>query len=196
MAVSKVVFGNKALIDLTGDTVTAEKLLEGVTAHGKDGEVITGSCTYDADTSSANAVADEILYGKTAFVNGNKVTGTMNNRGSEKGTIKTKTDVYSIKSGYHDGSGTVSIDETEKNKLIPGNIKEGVSILGTVGEYTGEGVKAQVKTATPYTDKAQDILPDEGYDYLSQVTVGKIAYVETENAQGGLTVTIGTVAPV
>lgn len=42
MGINKVVYGGKTLIDLTGDTVTADKLLEGVTAHGKDGEVVTG----------------------------------------------------------------------------------------------------------------------------------------------------------
>lgn len=194
MAVSKVVFGNKTLMDLTGDTVTPEKLLSGITAHGKDGEKITGTCTYNADTTDANAVADEILAGKTAYVNGNKVTGTMTNRGSVEGIIKTKDEVYTIQSGYHDGSGTVQIDSTEKNKIIPENIKEGVSLLGTIGTYTGEGVTAQSKNAVPYTDAAQTILPDNGYDYLSQVTVEKIKYVETENAQGGLTVTIGTVS--
>lgn len=39
MAVNKVVYGGKTLIDLTGDTVTTDKLLKGITAHGKDGEV-------------------------------------------------------------------------------------------------------------------------------------------------------------
>ena len=34
MGINKVVYGGKPLIDLTGDTVTADKLLEGVTAHG------------------------------------------------------------------------------------------------------------------------------------------------------------------
>ena len=33
-------------------------------------------------------------------------------------------------------------------------------------------------------------LPDEGYDYLSQVTVAAIPYVESDNAAGGKTATI------
>ena len=57
--VSKVIYGGTTLIDLTADTVQANKLLYGYTAHGADGEEITGSCTYDADTQDANALASE-----------------------------------------------------------------------------------------------------------------------------------------
>lgn len=39
MAANKVVFGNKVLIDLTGDTVTEEALLKGYTAHKADGTI-------------------------------------------------------------------------------------------------------------------------------------------------------------
>lgn len=46
MAYSKIIYGGNVLIDLTGDTVAADKLLAGITAHGKDGEEITGTCAY------------------------------------------------------------------------------------------------------------------------------------------------------
>ena len=193
MAISKVVYGNTTLIDLTADTVVANKLLDGYTAHGRDGEAITGSCTYDADTSDATATAAEILTTKTAYVNGVKITGDMPNRGAISATISTLT-AYSVQNGYHDGSGTVSIDSTEQAKIIPENIKAGVEILGVTGTYSGSTVNVQSKTATPYTTQ-QTVLPDQGYDYLSQVTVNAIYYDETINAAGGKTVTIGTVAP-
>lgn len=195
MGKSKIVFGDEVLIDLTQDTVTPDKLALGITAHDKSGEIITGENTFDADTSDADAVAAEILINKTAYVNGKKVTGTMPNRAGIDEKISTKEQQVSIPNGYHDGSGKVSIDDTEKEKIIAGNIKDGVEILGVTGTYTGEGVTAQAKVATPYTDKAQTILPDEGFDYLSQVTVEKIGYVETPNPQGGTTVTIGVKAP-
>lgn len=194
MAISKVIYGNNTLIDLTTDTVEASKLLSGYTAHGRDGEAITGSCTFDADTSDADATASTILNTKTAYVNGVKVTGDMPNRGAVTGSISDKTVPYSIQNGYHDGSGTVGIDSVEAAKIIPNNIKDGVQILGVTGNYTGEGGTSQAKTATPYTT-SQVILPDSGYDYLSQVTVNAIYYDETLNAAGGYTVTIGTVAP-
>ena len=43
MPVSKVVYGQQTLIDLTSDTVTPEALLKGYTAHSSDGRVVTGS---------------------------------------------------------------------------------------------------------------------------------------------------------
>lgn len=44
MAVSKVVYGNNTLIDLSNDTlVSAEQLLSGVIAHAANGELITGT---------------------------------------------------------------------------------------------------------------------------------------------------------
>lgn len=195
MAKNKVIYGGTTLIDLTDATLgqsDSAKILTGESAYGKDGEKITGTCPFDADTSDANASASEILATKTAYVNGNKLTGTMPNNGAVAGTIDDLTP-YTIPAGYHDGSGTVSVDSTEGAKVIPGNIKEGVEILGVVGTYTGEGVTAQSKTATPYTTQ-QAILPDTGYDYLSQVTVAAIYYNESANAFG-TTVTIGTVAP-
>ena len=43
MAVNKVVLGEDTLIDLTGDTVSADKLSKGVTAHNMAGEPIVGT---------------------------------------------------------------------------------------------------------------------------------------------------------
>ena len=188
--INKVIYGGTTLIDLTSDTVTADKILKDYTAHAASGAPITGSCEYDADTSDATATVAEILYGQTAYKNGSKLTGTMPNRGAVTGTISTKAGTYTIQNGYHDGSGTVGISSTEQAKIIEGNIKSGVQILGVTGNYTGESISAQAKTATPSTSQ-QVITPDNGYDYLSQVTVYAIPYTETDNASGGKTVTIG-----
>lgn len=191
--ISKVVYGGKTLIDLTADTITADKLLSTYTAHDKSGATITGTCTFNADTSDATAGVAEILSGKTAYVNGVKLTGTMKNNGAVTGTISKKADSYTIPIGYHDGSGKVSISSTEQAKLIATNIRQGVTILGITGSMSGtEGAKAESKTATPSTSQ-QTILPDstKGYNYISQVVVEAIPYTESENPQGGLTVTIG-----
>lgn len=189
---SKIVINGVTKMDLTADTVDATHLLEGFTAHGKNGAPITGTCTFDADTGDATATAAEILTGKTAYVTGSKVTGSMVNNGGVKGTISNLTTPYTIPQGYHDGSGTVSIDEAEKSKIVADNIRQGVTILGVEGTMTGtEDVKAQSKTVTP-SFSPQTITPDSpDYNYLSQVTVNAIPVQETLNEQGGYTITVG-----
>ena len=187
--VNKVIYGGDTLIDLTGDDVAASDVLSGKKFHLPGGAPGTGTCPYDADTSDATAVAAEILATKTAYKNGSKLTGTMPNNGAVAGAISAKAEQYTVPQGYHDGSGKVSISSTEQAKIIAGNIKSGVQILGVTGSYTGEAISAQAKTATPTTAE-QTILPDAGYDYLSQVTVEAIPYTETDNTAGGKTVTI------
>lgn len=189
--INKVIYGGTTLIDLTGDDVTASSVLSGKKFHLPSGAPSTGTCTYDADTSDATAVASEILTGKTAYKNGSKLTGTMPNRGAVSGTISTVAGEYTIPQGYHDGSGKVSIPATEQAKIIADNIREGVEILGVTGAMSGsEDVHAQAKTATPATTQ-QVITPDSPtYNYLTQVTVAAIPYTETDNAAGGKTLTI------
>lgn len=190
MAINKIIYGGNVLLDLTGDTVTPELLAQGVTAHDKSGELITGTNTRDVDSTDATAAEAEILSGKTAYARGAKLTGTMPNNGAANGTISEKNEAFPIPMGFHDGSGKVQISADEQAKIIPANIKSGVEILGVEGAYGGEVVTAQSKTVTPSTSQ-QSVLPDEGYDYLSQVTVAAIPYVESGNAAGGTTVTIG-----
>ena len=188
---SKVIFNGEVLIDLTGDTVAADKLLKGITAHGKDGAPVTGTCDWDAATGDATATAAEILSGKTAYVKGKKVSGTMPNRGAVAGKISTKAGAYTVPQGYHDGSGKVAIDSTEQAKLIPTNIREGVTVLGVEGTMSGsEDMKPQSKSVTPKAS-AQTVLPDEDYNCLSQVEVAAIPYAVSDNTSGGKTVTIG-----
>ena len=188
---NKVIFGNTVLIDLTADTVTADKILASYTAHDASGAIITGTCDFDVNSQDATVKVAEMLDGKTAYAKGTKLTGTMPNNGAVSLTISTLDQEISIAQGYHDGSGKVTILDTEKAKLIASNIKQGITILGVEGTLEpSSAVTVQSKTVTPTKDQ-QVVLPDEGYDYLSQVTVNAIPYVETENSAGGLTVTIG-----
>ncbi len=190
MATNKVVYGSTVLIDLTSDTVTADKILTKYTAHDASGAAIIGTCEYDVNSQDATVAVAEMLTGKTAYARGAKLEGTMPNNGAVSLTISKVTDEVSIAQGYHDGSGKVKILDTEMAKLIASNIKQGITILGVTGSLEpSSSVKVHAKTVTP-TTASQTVLPDTGYDYLSQVTVNAIPYVETENSAGGTTVTI------
>ena len=188
---SKIIYDGNVLIDLTSDTITAADLASGKTAHDKSGAPITGTNTFDSDTSDDTATAAEILATKTAHARGTALTGTMPNNGAVNGTISTLDGDYTVPQGYHDGSGKVAISTTEKSKIVAGNIRQGVTILGVEGTMSGsEDVNAQTKTVTP-SASAQTVTPDTGYNYLAQVTVNAIPYSESDNSAGGVTVTIG-----
>lgn len=195
--INKIIYGGQTLIDLTVDDVTASDVLSGKKFHLPSGAPGTGTCTYDADTQDATANAAEILSGKTAYKAGGKLTGTMPNRGAQVSTIAAKAQQATIQQGYHDGSGHVGIDSAEQAKIIPTNIREGITILGVEGSMSGsEAVKATSANVTPYTT-ARTITPQDLGDYnsITQINVAAIAYVETDNAAGGKTVTIGSVDP-
>lgn len=190
MATNKVVYGSTVLIDLTADTITADKILANYTAHDASGAIVTGTCDYDVNSQDATITVAEMLTGKTAYARGKKMTGTMPNNGAVSLAISDVTDEVAIAQGYHDGSGKVKILDTEAAKLIASNIKQGITILGVTGTLEpSSSVKVHAKTVTP-SASSQTVLPDTGYDYLSQVTVNAIPYVETENSAGGTTVTI------
>lgn len=189
--VNKVIIGSEVKLDLTQDDITPDKLAYGIKAHDKSGAPIVGSSTFDADTSDANAVAAELLKDKTAYVNGVKVTGTMPNNGAKTLNIVNKSTPVTIPTGFHDGSGKAQIAADEQAKLIPANIREGITVLGVTGTMSGsEGMKPQAKNVTP-TFAQQEVLPDDGYNCLSSVTVAAIPVTYTDNEQGGQTLKVG-----
>lgn len=71
MSVNKVIYGTTVLVDLTEDTVTADKLLHGATAHGADGTLIEGTARI-LDTNDATTAASDICAGLAAYAKGEK----------------------------------------------------------------------------------------------------------------------------
>ena len=87
------------------------------------------------DASEADAAAGNVLTGKVFIGPNGQDTGSMANNGSTSGTISTKAGTVNIPAGYTSG-GTVSISYNEQQKLVQGNIKNGVNILGVQGSLT------------------------------------------------------------
>lgn len=87
------------------------------------------------DTADADIASGDVLTGKTGYNASGSVSGSMANNGSTSGTISTKAGTVTIPAGYTTG-GTVAISSTEQAKIIAGNIKSGVTLLGVAGSLS------------------------------------------------------------
>lgn len=96
------------------------------------------------DPSDATAAEGDILSGKDAYISGGKKNGSMPNNGDVSGTISTKAGTVQIPAGYTPG-GTAQISSTEQAKVISGNIRSGVTLLGVSGD--SNVVNTQVASA-------------------------------------------------
>lgn len=191
---NKVVYNGQTLIDLTTDTAVAADVASGKYFHLASGERVAGTSTLDSDTSDANATAGEILSGKTAYVNGNKITGSMPNNGATNVTVSSVSGA-SIPAGYSDGSAKAVLDSASASALSANNIRQGVTILGIEGTLSPEDdLTVGPVSATPTGSQQVITAASQNLDYITQVTVAAIPYTETDNAQGGVTVVIGSAA--
>ncbi len=106
---SGIVFDNyQEKLGITADKIVKGKSIAGVSGTGETGYSSCSSCCPTlASQTSATATAGDILSGKTAYVNGSKITGSMANNGAVNATIAPG-GTYTIPAGYHNGSGKVT----------------------------------------------------------------------------------------
>ena len=145
-------------------TPTSGKVLSKVTVAAIPAEYIT--------TTDADAEAENILSGKTAYVNGEKIEGTMTDRGAVSQTLSTGTTSYTIPEGYHNGSGKVSITPETKS-VTP--TKNAQTIAPTSGKVlTSVSVAAipnQYQDVSSVTAAAADVLDGK---YIVTTTGAKV----------------------
>lgn len=185
----KVVINGEAVIDLTKDDVKPEHVNKGIKFHDKTGAPQTGTNTKTVDASTATAEAAEVLVGRTFGKGAEMQTGTMPDNSGDDVAVSDKNGT-NIPKGYHDGSGKAKIADAELAKLVPANIKEGITILGVTGDFGADDISSQSKEITPaFVD--QNVAPDAGYTFLSSVMVKAIPVTKQLNEAGGYTVKVG-----
>ncbi len=117
----------------------SDNIKAGVTILGVSGATNVIDTTYTGNILQQPASAEDILQSRHAFINGASVSGTLAMRIPVDRTISNYSTVYTFSSGAYASGWTVQISATEQAKIIAGNIKSGVSILGVTGTYGGGG---------------------------------------------------------
>lgn len=152
-------------------TPTTGKVLSKVTVAPIPDEYI--------DTSDADAVEGDILYGMTAYVEGKKVTGEMPNRGAVTGTLDATAgkQSYTIPSGYHSGNGTVTITLEEKSATPTKSTQNITPSTGKVlSKVTVNPIPAAYQDVTPVTVDADDVLAGKKFvSSTGEVVSGSMA---------------------
>ena len=155
---------------IKGDAnLVADNIKSGVSVFGVDGAYVG---TVDIDTSDATATAEDISSGKTAYVNGLKVTGTHECAASEP-ALQSK---------------TVSPSESQQT-VSPDSGYDGLSdvtVKAVSSTYVGSGVTK--KSAATYTPGKADQTIASGQYLSGKQTIKGDANLLAENIKSGVSI--------
>ena len=158
MSVNKVIYGGRTLIDLSSDTVTPDTLLKGVTAHKKDGSIITGNVI----TGSNSDEIDRILT--AGLTDGYK-------QFSDDGTIISTTDLQGRKLVKEFSNNFMTCTTTlydSSNVVLGKTIKDFSNNSGTITTTDSKGQKL-VKNFTNGMKKCESVLTDSSGKELARL---------------------------
>ena len=142
-------------------TLTAGSTLN--VPYGINPKAYTVKAQELSNLTPANATIEEILLNRTAWVNGQKVTGTMPDIGSENDTLLCGAS-HKISKGYHDGNGVIKAADLmsqTKASIIPADIKKGSYCWANGARVDGTMTMNKSSTTTLYAGGSYTI--PEGY---------------------------------
>lgn len=140
MAVNKVIYGGNTLVDLTGDTVTANDLAEGITATGANGDKVVGVMTKgeiatnsEIDNALNLAGTGTIPSGVVSIAQGGTGATTAAQARANLGAVAASDLASVAKSGsYNDLTNKPTIPSTANTTLTGSTTAETLTVTGTL----------------------------------------------------------------